>query len=69
MIRHSTTQVKALEEQFKKENERLEAELEEARAKKGHHSVIDIDTPAGNYTLFMLCLLSSRSSLISPPVA
>lgn len=40
------TQVKSLEEQFKKENERLEAELEEVRSKTTHHPLIDIDTPA-----------------------
>lgn len=42
------SQVKALEEQFRKQNERLEAQLEEALVQRehGHKPTIDIDTPA-----------------------
>uniref|UniRef100_A0A7S0RAQ3 Phosphodiesterase n=1 Tax=Chlamydomonas leiostraca TaxID=1034604 RepID=A0A7S0RAQ3_9CHLO len=42
------SQVKALEEQFKKQNQRLEAQLEEALAQRDpvHKPAIDIDTPA-----------------------
>ncbi|GFH17336.1 phosphodiesterase [Haematococcus lacustris] len=42
------SQVKALEEQFKRTNERLEAQLEEALAQRDpvHKPAIDIDTPA-----------------------
>ena len=42
------TQVKSLEEQFRKQNQRLEAQLEEALAQRDpvHKSAIDIDTPA-----------------------
>ena len=40
-------QVKSLEEQFRKQNQRLEAQLEEALAERDiHKSAIDIDTPA-----------------------
>ena len=49
------TQVKSLEEQFRKQNQRLEAQLEEALAQRDmvHKSAIDIDTPADK-TLKML---------------
>lgn len=42
------TQVKALEEQFRKQNHRLQAQLEEALSQRdqGHKPAIDIDTPA-----------------------
>ncbi|KAF5830629.1 hypothetical protein DUNSADRAFT_14253 [Dunaliella salina] len=41
------SQVKALEEQFKRQNRRLEAQLEEALAQRDiHKPAIDIDTPA-----------------------
>ncbi|GAX75245.1 hypothetical protein CEUSTIGMA_g2690.t1 [Chlamydomonas eustigma] len=42
------TQVKSLEEQFRKQNQRLEEQLEEALAQRDmrHKSAIDIDTPA-----------------------
>mmetsp|Transcript_25460 Transcript_25460/g.55342 ORF Transcript_25460/g.55342 Transcript_25460/m.55342 type:complete len:787 (-) Transcript_25460:1267-3627(-) len=42
------SQVKALEEQFKRQNQRLEAQLEEALAQRDpiHKPAIDIDTPA-----------------------
>ncbi|GIL91655.1 hypothetical protein Vretimale_9589 [Volvox reticuliferus] len=42
------SQVKALEEQIKKQNQRLEAQLEEALAQRDpvHKPAIDIDTPA-----------------------
>lgn len=41
------TQVKSLEEQFKRQNQRLEAQLEEALAQRDgtHRPTIDIDTP------------------------
>jgi hypothetical protein len=57
----AVVQVKSLEEQFKRENERLEAELEEVRSKAIHQPVIDIDTPAGAHGP-CLCLLAGLCS-------
>jgi hypothetical protein len=63
-------QVKSLEEQFRKQNQRLEAQLEEALAERDmvHMSAIDTDTPADK-TLKLLDKIMRghevRSGLIS----
>ncbi|PNW81070.1 hypothetical protein CHLRE_07g342350v5 [Chlamydomonas reinhardtii] len=62
------SQVKALEEQIKKQNERLEAQLEEALAQRDpvHKPAIDIDTPADKTLKLLDKIMRGKLTEVTP---